>query len=194
MGKFGNFELNEEQRRLQLAKHQQRMDLRAKFWKNMTDPHRHGAGEGGHLVNIKWKIEDITSRFVCPQCYVIKIIAFAKIKQIVVRFYPVWSSFDAFPGDASVTQRLFQTNRKSCVLGMSFVCRSNCSMLQTCTKRTRWKRKTISQRWSFLCWSTIQIHLNLLLQLFFCFKLIQSLIIYIKQMTMANVVYNIKIF
>lgn len=51
MGKFGNFELNEEQRRLQTLKHQQRMDLRAQFWKNMTNPNRHGAGEGGFLVS-----------------------------------------------------------------------------------------------------------------------------------------------
>lgn len=67
MGKFQNFELNEEQRRIQLLKHQQRMDLRAQFWKNMTDPHRHGTGEGGHMVNIRRKnfIVHITSRFVC---------------------------------------------------------------------------------------------------------------------------------
>lgn len=52
MGKFQNYELNEEQRRLQTIKHQQRMDLRAQFWKNMTNPNRHGAGEGGFMVNI----------------------------------------------------------------------------------------------------------------------------------------------
>lgn len=50
MGKFQNFELNEEQRRLQMQKHQQRIALRAQFWKNMTDPHRYASGEGGFMV------------------------------------------------------------------------------------------------------------------------------------------------
>lgn len=53
MGKFQNYELNEEQRRIELQKHQRRMDLRAQFWKNMTDPNRHGSGEGGALVSIE---------------------------------------------------------------------------------------------------------------------------------------------
>lgn len=51
MGKFQNLELNEEQRRLEMLKYQRRMDLRAQFWKNMTDPNRHGSGEGGVLVS-----------------------------------------------------------------------------------------------------------------------------------------------
>lgn len=51
MGKFQNFELSAEQRRLQQLKHDQRLALRAQFWKNMTDPHRHGSGEGGALVS-----------------------------------------------------------------------------------------------------------------------------------------------
>lgn len=50
MGKFQNYELNAEQRRLELIKHNQRMELRAQFWKNMTNPNRHGAGEGGFMV------------------------------------------------------------------------------------------------------------------------------------------------
>lgn len=61
MGKFQNYELNAEQRRLEMLKYQRRMELRAQFWKNMTDPNRHGSGEGGHLV----RISHITSRLVC---------------------------------------------------------------------------------------------------------------------------------
>lgn len=52
MGKLGNFELNEEQRHLQNLRYQQRLELRQKFWKNVTDPHRHATGEGGVLVII----------------------------------------------------------------------------------------------------------------------------------------------
>lgn len=51
MGKFGNFELTAEQRRVQELKNQQRAALRAQFWKHMTDPKRHASGEGGHLVS-----------------------------------------------------------------------------------------------------------------------------------------------
>lgn len=53
MGKFQNFELNEEERRLQMQKHQQRLALRAQFWKNMTDPNRHASNEGGTLVSVR---------------------------------------------------------------------------------------------------------------------------------------------
>lgn len=51
MGKFGNFELNAEQRRLVEIKNQRRAELRAEYLKNIHDPHRHSKGEGGHLVN-----------------------------------------------------------------------------------------------------------------------------------------------
>lgn len=50
MGKFQNFELNEEQRQIQMLRHQRRLELRQKFWKNITDPHKHSTGEGGALV------------------------------------------------------------------------------------------------------------------------------------------------
>lgn len=75
MGKFQNFELNEEQRRIQMLKHQQRMDLRAKFWKNMTDPNRHGSGEGGHMVNMHRKMSHNAHnlKHCLYQCYVIKL-------------------------------------------------------------------------------------------------------------------------
>lgn len=51
MGKFGNFELNEAQRKVLAEKNQRRNELRNLYWKNITDPHRHATGEGGHLVN-----------------------------------------------------------------------------------------------------------------------------------------------
>lgn len=67
MGKFQNFELNEKQRALEALKHQRRMELRAQFWKNMTDPNRHGKGEGGFMVRFSnfYFVINITSRDVC---------------------------------------------------------------------------------------------------------------------------------
>lgn len=52
MGKLGNFDLNEQQRKLELQKYERRMALRAQFWKDMTNPNRHGSGEGGFMVCI----------------------------------------------------------------------------------------------------------------------------------------------
>lgn len=51
MGKFQNFDKDAEQRRIMQLQHDRRMALRAQFWKNMTDPNRHGTGEGGFLVS-----------------------------------------------------------------------------------------------------------------------------------------------
>lgn len=51
MGKLGNYELNAEQRRLLELKNQRRAELRASFLKQISDPHRHALGEGGHVVN-----------------------------------------------------------------------------------------------------------------------------------------------
>lgn len=51
MVKFGNFELSEAQRKILAEKNQRRNELRSLYWKNITDPHRHATGEGGHLVN-----------------------------------------------------------------------------------------------------------------------------------------------
>lgn len=74
MGKLGNFELNADERRLQGLRHQQRLELRQKFWKNVTDPKRHASGEGGFLVNIFELQFDAHNLTAClgPVCYVIK--------------------------------------------------------------------------------------------------------------------------
>lgn len=59
MGKFQNFELNEAQRRLQEIKNKQRAELRAQYWKNVTNPARHATGEGGCVVNNKIICENV---------------------------------------------------------------------------------------------------------------------------------------
>lgn len=76
MGKFQNFELNEKQRALEALKHQRRMELRAEFWKNMTDPNRHGKGEGGFMVRISTNLfhyEHNLKSCLYP-CYVINLL------------------------------------------------------------------------------------------------------------------------
>lgn len=77
MGKFQNFDKNAEERRVMQLQHERRMALRAQFWKNMTDPNRHGTGEGGFLVctfiqaHITYGV-----LFVYPNCYVINLIVY----------------------------------------------------------------------------------------------------------------------
>lgn len=56
MGKLDNFELNAEQRRLLEIKNKRRAELRELFLKQISDPHRHAKGEGGHLVNKAYKM------------------------------------------------------------------------------------------------------------------------------------------
>lgn len=53
MGVLKNFELNATERKYAEIKHQQRLVLRAEYWKKMTNPALQAKAEGGHLVNIQ---------------------------------------------------------------------------------------------------------------------------------------------
>lgn len=52
MGKLGNFELKAANRLSADERNKRIADLRNLYWKNITDPHRHATGEGGHLVSL----------------------------------------------------------------------------------------------------------------------------------------------
>lgn len=89
MGKFQNYELNEEQRRIELAKYNRRMELRAQFWRNMTDPNRHGSGEGGALVSFQHKIRRTHNLTTCLYlCYVIKSFVYILCPAMVKHYFP----------------------------------------------------------------------------------------------------------